>query len=95
MDKEFQALFGNHTCDIVSLPAGKKLIACKWVYKVKYKADGELERLKVRLIIKGFTQKEGVDYIEAFSPVVKMTTIRTLMVVVVKSNGVYICIPPW
>ena len=48
---------------------------------MKYKADGSVERYKTRLVVKGFTQQEGSDFTEAFSPMAKMTTVKTLLVI--------------
>ncbi|GJY48729.1 putative RNA-directed DNA polymerase [Tanacetum coccineum] len=68
--------------DYTDLPAGSK-----WIFKIKYKASGEVERYKARLVAKGFSQKGGgLDYEEIFSPVVKMTIVRCLISLVV-CNG--------
>ncbi|CAJ2656280.1 unnamed protein product [Trifolium pratense] len=79
MQAELDALSLNKTWTIVDLPAGKTPIGCRWVYRIKYHADGTIEFYKARLVAKGFTQMEGVDYFETFSPVAKLTTIRVLL----------------
>eukprot|EP00253_Pinus_taeda_P027245 PITA_27245 len=78
MQKEYDALIKNGTWKLVDPPLGTKPIRCKWVFKNKYKADGSLDKHKVKLVEKGFAQKEGVDYEETFSPTAKWATIRTL-----------------
>ncbi|XP_019438973.1 PREDICTED: uncharacterized protein LOC109344675 [Lupinus angustifolius] len=74
---ELDAWAKNHTWILTNLPPDKKAIRCKWIFKTKHHVDGSVERYKARLVAQGFTQTEGVDYMETFSPVVKMTTIRT------------------
>ncbi|XP_076923682.1 uncharacterized protein LOC143585891 [Bidens hawaiensis] len=86
MNEEMVALNRNNTWKLVDLPVGRKPIGCKWVYKIKYRSTGEIERYKARLVAKGFNQREGVDFGETFSPVVKMVTVRTVIALAVKNN---------
>ena len=90
MAVEISALEANHTWTLTALPLHKKTIGCKWVYRVKYKSDGTVERYKARLVAKDFTQKEGLDYIETFSPVAKLVTVKCLLAVA-DVQGWYLC----
>lgn len=81
MEAELNALTANHTWDIISCPSHVKPIGSKWVYTVKLKSDGSLDRYKARLVALGNKQQYGFDYEETFAPVAKMTTVRTLLAI--------------
>ncbi|RVW38125.1 Retrovirus-related Pol polyprotein from transposon TNT 1-94 [Vitis vinifera] len=85
MKDEMDSLLGNQTWELTELPVGKKALHNKWVYRIKNEHDGS-KRYKARLVVKGFQQREGIDYTEIFSPVVKMSTIRLVLGMVAVEN---------
>jgi len=79
MEEEHAALLRNHTWDLVPRPPRANVVTGKWIFKHQLKADGSLERYKARWVLRGFTQRPGVDFDETFSPVVKPATVRTVL----------------
>ena len=69
----------NDVWDVVLRPEGKSIVTSKWIYKIKHAADDNTEKYKARFVAHGFSQKEGIDYEETFSPVVRYTSIRSVL----------------
>ena len=85
-DSEYQSLLENETWDLVDLPENRKAIDCKWVFKVKYDENGQVDRFKGRLVAKGYSQQYKINYEETFSPVVRFSSIRTLLAFAVEKE---------
>ncbi|GKE61770.1 ribonuclease H-like domain-containing protein [Tanacetum coccineum] len=85
-DDNLDTLNTKHDQNLDNKPLRRKAIGEKWVFKIKYKSNGELERYKARYVVKGYNQKEGIDFDETFSPVVKIVTVRCVINLAVQNN---------
>ena len=79
MLEEYKSIIKNIVWDIVPRPNDKSMVSSKSIYKIKHAANGSVEKFKERFVARGFTQKEGIDYEETFSPVSRYTSIRTII----------------
>ena len=86
MKEELDALTKNYTWDLVTLPYRQSVVGCKWIYKIKTRSNGSIERYKARFVTKGFTQEYGIDYEETFAPVARISSVRAILAVAAASK---------
>ena len=79
VNSEIQSIVSNEIWELVDLPLGCSTIGCKWIFKKKQDTDGTINKYKARLVAKDFTQKEGIDYFDIYSPISSITIIRVLI----------------
>ena len=85
-ESEYQSLMDNDSWDLVELPEGRETIGSKWVFKVKHDSCGQVERFKGRVVAKGYSQKHGIDFEETFAPVLRFSSIWTLLAFAVNTS---------
>jgi Reverse transcriptase (RNA-dependent DNA polymerase) len=86
MANELTALAINATWDLVPLPPNANVVGCKWLFKIKKRADGTIKRYKARLVAKRYTQEEGIDYFDIFSSMIKPTIVRIVLTIALSRN---------
>ena len=86
MQEEMSSMDKNNVWELVDLSPGRKTIGNKWVLKVKRKEDGSIDKYKARLLVKGYTQREGIDYEDTFSLVVRFASICLILSIVAKQD---------
>ena len=83
---EYGALISNNTWDLVDPPRNANIVTGKWIFRHKFNSDGSLARHKARWVVRGYSQRPGIDYDETFSPVVKPATIRLVLTLAISSS---------
>ena len=86
MKEELDALTKNHTWNLVTLPPRQSVVGCKWIYNIKTRSNGSIERYKACLVTKSFIQEYEIDYEETFAPVARISSVRTLLAVAAASK---------
>ena len=86
INDEVESILQNHTWELVDLPPGSKPLGYKWIFNKKMKAYGFIDKYKVRLVIKGYKQKEGLDYFDTYSPVTRISSIQMLIAIAAIHN---------
>lgn len=86
MRYEITVLHANNTWFLVPFKPSMNVVGCRWIYKIKRQANSAIDRHKERLVARGFTQHEGIDYSETSSPIVKQTTIRLVLAIVISHH---------
>ena len=86
IDSEIESILHNHTWELVDLPPGCKPLSSKWVFKMKRKVDGSIDKYKASLVIKGYKQTKGMDYFDTYSPVTRINSIRMVPAIAALRN---------
>jgi hypothetical protein len=84
MTEEYQSIIKNDVWEIVPRPKNKDVVSSKWIFKIKHVVDGSIEKYKAMFVAHGFSQKEGIDYVETFAPIARYTSIRTIIALAAK-----------
>lgn len=90
MLEEYQSIMKNDIQKIVTRPKDKSIVTSKWVYTIKHAADGSIDKYKEKIVARGFSQQQEIDYDETFAPTSRYTTIRSLISIVASMDGIYI-----
>ena len=83
VNSEIESILSNHTWEMANLLPGNRPLGSKWIFKRKMKPNGTIDKYKARLIVKGYRQKEDLDYFDTYSPLTRITSIRMLIVLAV------------